>query len=127
MRELSNKFFCGLKNVKGMLHPVLERVQNDHALMLAIRDGYINIYYRGGNILNVKEQRQGSYLASFEVKYNKAGKSMPALPKAIIAQSDSDFGLTALHASKKSWICFLQVTTNLSLNFARKKSNRKSL
>lgn len=91
MRELSNNFLADLKNAKGILHPILERIQNDHTLMLAIRDGYINIYYRGGNILNVKEQRQGSYLASFDVKYNKAGKSMPALPKAIKTQADSKF------------------------------------
>lgn len=90
MRELSNNFFADLTNAKGVLHPILKRIQNDHTLMLAIRDGYVNIYYRGGNILNIKEQSQGAYLASFDVKYDKSGRSIPALPKTIQSQVDSE-------------------------------------
>lgn len=90
MRELSNNFLADLKNAKGILHPILKRIQNDHTLMLAIRDGYVNIYYRGGNILNIKEKRQGTYLACFDAKYNKSGKSIPVLPKTIQSQVDSE-------------------------------------
>jgi hypothetical protein len=89
VRELSNNFLVDLKNAKGVLHPILERIKNDHTLVLAIRNGYVNVYYRGGNILNIKEQRQGSYLASFDAKYDKSGKSMPILPKTIQSQTDS--------------------------------------
>lgn len=90
MREISSNFLADLKNDTGILQPILKRIQNDHTLMLAIRDGYVNIYYRGGNILNVKEQHQGSYLASFDSKYDKFGKSMPFLPRAIRSQTDSE-------------------------------------
>ena len=38
MRELSDNFLVDLKNAKGVLHPILKRTQNDHTLMLAIRD-----------------------------------------------------------------------------------------
>jgi hypothetical protein len=90
MRELSNNFLADLNNAKGVLHPILKRIQNDHTLMLAIRDGYVNVYYRGGNILNIKEQQQGTYLASFDVKYDKSGKFIPILPKAIRSQVESE-------------------------------------
>ena len=73
MRGLSENFMNDLKS-GGKLNPILERVQNDHTLMLAIRDGYINIYYRGGNILRVTEDN-GFYQTHFDVKYG-AGQSI---------------------------------------------------
>ena len=42
----------------GYLKPVLDRVKSDQTLMLAIRDGYINVYYRGGSLLKLEEQKQ---------------------------------------------------------------------
>lgn len=53
MRALSTTFMNDLKS-NGILHPLLERVKQDHTLMLSIRKDYINIYYRGGSILKVK-------------------------------------------------------------------------
>lgn len=73
MRGLSENFMNDLKS-GGKLNPILERVQNDHTLMLAIRDGYINIYYRGGNILRVTEDN-GFYQTHFDVKYG-AGQNI---------------------------------------------------
>jgi len=75
-----------LLNLTGLLHPILDRVKQDHTLMLSIRKGYINIYYRGGNILRVKEKRNGSYSAFFDNNYNKSGVQSPALPEAIESQ-----------------------------------------
>ena len=75
MRELSVSFFDNLVNDNGLLHTILERVKKDDTLMLAIRDGYINIYYRGGNILRIQEQGNGTYQSSFDEHYNKAGKT----------------------------------------------------
>lgn len=90
MRELSNNFLSDLKNTKGVLYPILKRIRNDHTLMLAIRDGYINIYYRGGNILNIKEQQKDSYLAYFDAQYDRSGKSIPSLPKTIKSQAQAE-------------------------------------
>jgi hypothetical protein len=68
MRGLSRKFMSDLLKPEGRLYPILERVRKDHSLMLAIRDGYVNIYYRGGNILRVT-QHDGLYLTYFDVQY----------------------------------------------------------
>jgi len=86
MRELSQTFMDNLLNTNGLLHPILERVKQDHTLMLSIREDYINIYYRGGNILRVKEQRYGSYSAFFDNEYNKPGVIGPVLPDTIESQ-----------------------------------------
>lgn len=83
MRELSHSFMNDLLNPDGLLHPILQRVKRDHTLMLSIRKGYINIYYRGGNILRVKEQRNDSYSAFFDNNYNNSGVPGPDLPNAI--------------------------------------------
>lgn len=67
MRKLSETFINDL--AEGFLHPMLERVQKDATLCLEIRKDYINIYYRGGNIIKIKEEKLGKYSASFDVKY----------------------------------------------------------
>ena len=85
MRALSQNFMNDLLNPDGLLHSILERVKKDHTLMLSIREDYINIYYRGGNILRVKE-RNGSYSAFFDNEYNQSGLPSPDLPDAIESQ-----------------------------------------
>jgi len=67
MRGLSGKFITELKS--GLLRPILIRVKKDDTLMLAIRAGYINIYYRGGNILKITEY-QHYFDFHFEKKYD---------------------------------------------------------
>jgi hypothetical protein len=67
MRGLSGKFMISLKS--GLLKPVLERVKKDDTLMLGIRDGYFNIYYRGGNLLRITE-KQHSFNLFFDKKYD---------------------------------------------------------
>ena len=53
----------------GLLKPVLDRVKKDDTLMLGIRDGYFNIYYRGGNLLRITE-KQLSFDLFFDKKYD---------------------------------------------------------
>jgi hypothetical protein len=89
MRKLSEQFMQDLVNSNGILHPILERVKKDHTLMLAIRENFINIYYRGGNILNLKEYTKGFYQASFDDQYNKSGLFIPDSPTEINNQNDS--------------------------------------
>jgi hypothetical protein len=89
MRELSKDFLNDLKSANGSLNPILERVRQDDTLMLAIRGNYINIYYRGGNLLRVNEQGKESYQSAFDDQYNKFGKTIPKLPTVIKHQDDA--------------------------------------
>lgn len=88
MRGLSEEFLGDLKRADGLLNPILERVTHDDTLMLAIRDNYANIYYRGGNILKM-EWAKGSYQTSFDTHYDPTGETIPALPVGIQSQADS--------------------------------------
>jgi len=85
IRALSEPFYNALKNDDGLLYPLLERVKQDHTLMLAIRDSYINIYYRGGSILKLTEKDKKSYKPFFDKKYNVYDKPVPVdeLPDTI--------------------------------------------
>lgn len=87
MRELSKDFLDNLKNSNGLLHTILERVKQDHTLMLAIREGYINIYYRGGSLLKITEQSKDSFQFSFDKQYAPRGATIPSLP-ALVRNAD---------------------------------------
>ncbi len=88
IRKISPKFMEDLTSQEGILHPILAQVKKDHTLMLAIRKNYINIYYRGGNILRVTE-RSKKYTADFDENYNLSDKEIPNSPAAITSQNDS--------------------------------------
>jgi hypothetical protein len=62
---------------------VLNLVNLDSTLCLEIRKNYVNIYYRGGNILKI-EERGDSFNASFDRKYlvedsTRVPKELPTL------------------------------------------------
>jgi hypothetical protein len=88
MRGLSNKFIHDLQNQDGILYPILERIRNDHTLMLAIRDGYLNVYYRGGNILKVSEDK-GFYQTFFDVNYG-LGKIIDNAESTVESRNDAE-------------------------------------
>ena len=53
MRAITdNKFLKSLEN--GLLRNITDYVKEHNDLDLQIRDNYINIYYKGGNILRIK-------------------------------------------------------------------------
>lgn len=89
MRGLSEEFMKDLKDQDGLLYLILERVKHDHTLMLAIRENCINIYYRGGNILKLTEQKEHVYNAFFAEAYNKTGLSYPKPPSIIKSINDA--------------------------------------
>ena len=89
MRALSEQFMANLIKSDGLLFPILSRVKKDHTLMLAIRESNINIYYRGGNILKLTEDKKG-YKTFFDSNYSKLGKDTPTLPDAIEIQDDAE-------------------------------------
>jgi hypothetical protein len=66
MRSINEKFIYDLS--KGKLSYFLCEVKNNKTLSLEIRGGYINIYYRGGNLLRIT-QKQVGYEFFFDVKY----------------------------------------------------------
>lgn len=68
MRGLSAFFYNELKG--GALKPLLDYVLADNTLDLEIRNNYINVYYRGGNILDVKVKKS-IFQFHFEDKYLK--------------------------------------------------------
>ena len=49
-------------------------IHNDPSLDLQIRDNYINIYYRGGNIIKI-EKKDNEYLHSFDENYFQENKA----------------------------------------------------
>lgn len=68
MRGLTSFFFNELSS--GSLNNLLVCVKSDNTLDLEIRENYINIYYRGGNILKVSNKKS-TYQFHFDEKYLK--------------------------------------------------------
>ena len=115
MRTLSENFMNDL--LDGILHPLLERIKQDHTLMLSIRKNYINIYYRGGNILRVKEQRDGSYSSYFDEEYNKQGMTVPTIPSTIRDKNDSAVWVNAFQELKGIMDCYFSTNSNSEREF----------
>lgn len=88
-RVLSEEFICDLNETDGLLYPILERIRKDHSLMLAIRNNYLNVYYRGGNLLQLTRQSDGSYQSFFDDRYSKSGQSISALPPVINSKNEA--------------------------------------
>jgi len=86
-RRLSDQFMAGLK--EGWLRPLLDRVKADRTLCLEIREDYINIYYRGGNLLKVSRTLDG-YSAFFDPEYasDDGGALLAAMPAPLLRSSD---------------------------------------
>lgn len=90
-RGLSDMFMEDLQ--EGILAPLLKLVKADHTLSLNIRNGYINIYYRGGSILKVSELDKHKYRFSFDSKYenvSRNGLSALPLPKSKLLPNTVD-------------------------------------
>ncbi|MCB2215705.1 MAG: hypothetical protein KQH59_06535 [Desulfobulbaceae bacterium] len=99
MRKLSDDFLNDLRI--GLLQPLLVRVKQDNTLMLAIRDGYINIYYRGGNIIRVKSKSNGRYSLTFDLQYNIFSQNLPYLPAEIVRHDDVETWVQSLPQLKE--------------------------
>ena len=75
IRQISPEFIRDLKDDEGELNWIYKKVKNPRSkFSLEIREGYINIYYRGGSLLKVQEKRKKdsrSYCFVFDTKYGK--------------------------------------------------------
>jgi hypothetical protein len=102
-RVVSKTFADDLKLEK--LSTLLARIKEDDTLMLALRDGYINIYYRGGSLLRIEQKGTGGkYIATFDTKYNKKNASpLPVqFPYPVNDEADSRALVDAIPALKYS-------------------------
>lgn len=73
-RAISPTFMSDLRN--GMLSQLLARVHSDRSLQMELRGRYLNVYYRGGNILRVEANGTG-YEVFFDLKYATAPLQLP--------------------------------------------------
>ncbi len=69
MRHIDSRFIDDL--LCGELAFFLGQVKNHrNELSLEVRNGYINIYYKGGNLLKITQKSKG-YSFHFDAKYCK--------------------------------------------------------
>ena len=98
MRGLTSNFIIQLGS--GLLGKILELVKLDSTLCVEIRENYINIYYRGGNIIKI-EEGQGVFKASFDRKYLDANLTrVPVLPCILNNDDDIKAWLSAIPSLK---------------------------
>ena len=68
MRSIDTTFINDL--LTGELSPFLSAVKNrPEQLSLAVRSGYVNIYYKGGNLLKITRHKRRGYEFSFDPRY----------------------------------------------------------
>lgn len=106
MRCINDRFITDLKT--GCLAFFLEQVKlNRDKLCLEIRDGYINIYYKGGNLLKIT-QKKNDYSFHFDARYclNKCAdtnyENLKALNPSSIREYIENFEL--MMSEMDSWL-----------------------
>ncbi|MFR9546968.1 MAG: hypothetical protein SNJ29_15535 [Rikenellaceae bacterium] len=90
-RELNKRFINRLTT--GDFNQLLSTVKADNELALQIRDNYINIYYRGGNILKVKPTSfwfDEYYFFTKDLSFYSNYSSKTALQKSNNFQGEED-------------------------------------
>lgn len=125
IRTISQSFVSDLK--EGALKSVLERVHNDATLFLAIRNKYINIYYRGGSLMKIVENSAGKYTATFDENYDYLKRGLPKPPAKITSSQDSQEWVDAFPQLKEAMDLWLSRNPKLEREFqqvvARENNN----
>jgi len=103
-RGISSEFEDQL--TRGILWPILQRLQHDDTLSLEIRNGYIDIYYRGGRLLNVRANASATkFAAYFDVNYCHDHEWCPAPPprpdRTIASREDAEAWVDVFAAHKQ--------------------------
>jgi hypothetical protein len=95
-RGLSPEFIKELLDPGSAISPLLGRVKRDSTLSLEIRDGYFNLYYRGGNLARVTRKAALSYTVEFDPNYLGPDTSPDLLVRAITSPETADAWLKSL-------------------------------
>lgn len=120
-RGISPEFIGHLNS--GVLLPVLERVRHDDTLSLEIRNGYVDIYYRGGRVLGIHGNGvSGRFRAEFDTNYcNIDPAYRPTLPKepprSIASTDDATEWVEALASYKQVMDVFFSDNPKLEREF----------
>ena len=96
-RGLSKSFMLSLQE-GGLLHPLLTYVRKDPTICLEIRQNYVNIYYRGGNLIKIEEK--DCYFASFDKNYGINRERIPR--NEICNEADVEKWISAIPFLKQS-------------------------
>jgi hypothetical protein len=86
IRKLSSTVIEDLKT--GILRPIREYISSNRLFHLAIRKGYFNVYYRGGCIMEVENQKS-PYRARFDLNYGETEEAGISLPEKVINENDA--------------------------------------
>ena len=66
-RIISQSFIYDLK--EGSLSKILKYIKSDSTLQMELRKNSVNIYYRGGSLMKIKEKGSNQYQAYFDKNY----------------------------------------------------------
>lgn len=80
-RIISNNFINDLED--GVLRNILKYVKSDTTLAMEIRKDGINIYYRGGSLLKIKEVGENQYNGYFDKNYIKTENNQSVVVECI--------------------------------------------
>jgi hypothetical protein len=103
-RRISAEFEDQLTD--GILWPILERLQHDDTLSLEVRNGYLDIYYRGGRLLELRANRGATkFTTAFDDRYcddeEWCPEPPPQPPKAIAGRPDAQAWVDIFAARKQ--------------------------
>ena len=107
----------------GVLLPILERVRHDDTLTLEVRNGYVDLYYRGGRLLGIHGSgSSGSFRAEFDLNYcNVDAAWRPSLPtdppRNISSEDDARQWVEALASYKQVMDVFFSDHPKLEREF----------
>lgn len=94
---------------EGILHPILQRIHNDDTLSLELRNGYVDIYYRGGRLLGLHSRaRDTKFSTQFDQRYFGDAEVYPSKrplatpPKVISSVKDAELWVDAFACYKQA-------------------------
>jgi hypothetical protein len=110
-RKLSFEFIEDLKT--GNLKQILDLVKLDPTLDLNIRGNYVNIYYRGGNILKISEIKPHIYSFWFDPDYQ-------------VSRPSNEIANLKTHLENRDWLYFFPFAKQaMDFYFAYRQSEER--